>query len=162
MHWNFLLNILTALNFPGVFINWIITFVTSPRYSIVINGGLEGYFRGEKGIREGDPLSPYLFVIVMNVLSSFLDLAAENEICSRWGFNWFWRNFLNYLGWSSMLARVNCFDSLFRRMKLKVGLLDTCLMRVARLQLVQTVLYSLQVYWSKHFLISSGIIKKIE
>lgn len=42
---------------------------------MVINGGLAGFFKGGSGIRQGDPLSPYLFVIVMNVLSGLLNKA---------------------------------------------------------------------------------------
>ena len=43
-------------------------------------GGLVGYFKGARGVRQGDPLSPYLFVIVMNALSKFLDAAAMHEV----------------------------------------------------------------------------------
>ena len=39
-----------------------------------------GYFRGAKGVRQGDPLSPYLFMLSMNVLSNLLDTAASNGV----------------------------------------------------------------------------------
>lgn len=47
-------------------------------FSVGINGRLLGYFRGSRGIRQGYPLSPYLFGIVMNVLSKKLYDAATN------------------------------------------------------------------------------------
>ena len=42
-------------------------------FSIMINGSLEGFFHGRKGVRQGDPLSPFLFVMVMEVLSRMLN-----------------------------------------------------------------------------------------
>ncbi|XP_039032920.1 uncharacterized protein LOC120168183 [Hibiscus syriacus] len=68
------------MGFPARFCGWIETCVTTPRYSIALNGSLVGYFRGVRGVRQGGPLSPYLFVIVMNVLSRLLDVAAKNVL----------------------------------------------------------------------------------
>lgn len=44
---------------------------------IGFNGTVQGYFRSNRGLRQGDPLSPNLFVIAMNCLSLLLDKAAE-------------------------------------------------------------------------------------
>ena len=54
--------------------------LTTPRFSISFNGVLVGYFKGERGVRQEDPLSPYLFVIVMDVLFKLLDATVVHGV----------------------------------------------------------------------------------
>jgi len=75
--WNFVLKLLEAQNFPPLFISWIKECISSPRFSIAINGELAGFFEGMKGLRQGDCISPYLFIMVMEVLSRMLDKGTE-------------------------------------------------------------------------------------
>ncbi|GJV88105.1 putative reverse transcriptase domain, reverse transcriptase zinc-binding domain protein, partial [Tanacetum coccineum] len=46
--------------------------VTTTSFSISINGSLHGHFKGRRGLRQGDPISPYLFTIVVEVLTLML------------------------------------------------------------------------------------------
>lgn len=80
MNWEFLINILIALDLPQVLINWIRVCISSPSYSIAFNGELIGHFQGKKGIRQGDPMSSHLFVLVMDILARSLDKGAANNI----------------------------------------------------------------------------------
>ena len=79
VHWPFLLNTLRALNMPEEFIHWIELCVCTASFSVQVNGELAGFFQSRRGLRQGCALSPYLFVICMNVLSCMLDKAVERK-----------------------------------------------------------------------------------
>ncbi|XP_074300969.1 uncharacterized protein LOC141632309 [Silene latifolia] len=69
VNWEFLKAILPQFGIPQKFCDWIISLVTSTRFSLKINGSTEGYFEGKRGLRQGDPLSHLLFVLCMEVLT---------------------------------------------------------------------------------------------
>lgn len=52
--------------------------ITTAQYSIVLNGSSFGYFKCGRGIRQGDPISPYIFFICMEVLSRLLNQATHD------------------------------------------------------------------------------------
>ncbi|XP_010463164.1 PREDICTED: uncharacterized protein LOC104743817 [Camelina sativa] len=79
VQWPFLINILKAINVPANFIHWIELCICSASFSVQVNGELAGYFQSKRGLRQGCSLSPYLFVICMNVLSLMLDKAATDQ-----------------------------------------------------------------------------------
>ncbi|KAL0307754.1 UNVERIFIED_CONTAM: hypothetical protein Sangu_3013700 [Sesamum angustifolium] len=72
MEWDFLLEVLKLFNFPPQFIGWIAQCVTTTSFSISLNGSIYGFFKGGRGLRQGEPTSPYLFVLVMEIWSSLL------------------------------------------------------------------------------------------
>ncbi|CAA7020347.1 unnamed protein product [Microthlaspi erraticum] len=80
VRWDFLLNVLEAYQIPSVFLNWVKCCVCSPSFSVSMNGVTSGYFKGKSGLRQGDPLSPILFVMIMNVLSLMLNKAAREGL----------------------------------------------------------------------------------
>ncbi|XP_048622704.1 uncharacterized protein LOC106412704 [Brassica napus] len=58
------------------FIGWFKECTTTPTYSVIVNGEMNGHFQGKKGLRQGDPISSLLFVMAMDVLSKMLVLRS--------------------------------------------------------------------------------------
>lgn len=76
--WSFIVSVLKAMNLPDQFIMWIHTCISTASFSVAVNGSLERFFTSARGIRQGCSLSPYLYVILNNVLSKMLNEAAVN------------------------------------------------------------------------------------
>jgi hypothetical protein len=116
--WGFILHYLHYFRAPARFVFWVKECITSLSYSISLTGSLVGYFQGKKGLRQGDPMSPYLFVIAMKILP----LLLENAINGNKGFLFHPKCLplkLNHLCFADDLlifsAGKFCFIRLFRR-----------------------------------------------
>ncbi|KAM6577500.1 hypothetical protein CsatB_029337 [Cannabis sativa] len=70
--WQFVEDLLNNLCFPSRFINWIMTCLKGTSYNLLMNGRIQGKFKGEKGLRQGDPMSPLIFVLIMEYLTRLL------------------------------------------------------------------------------------------
>ncbi|XP_026416758.1 uncharacterized protein LOC113312217 [Papaver somniferum] len=70
--WDAIFYILQQLGFPAIFINWIALCIKTTKFSILINGSPYGFFGAQRGLRQGCPISHYLFVLEMEMLSATL------------------------------------------------------------------------------------------
>ncbi|XP_062075236.1 uncharacterized protein LOC133779270 [Humulus lupulus] len=77
--WPFLEDILSGYCFPSRFICWVMICLKGTSYSILMNDRLQGSFIGRKGLRQGDPISPLLFVLVMEYLTRLLVQASYRK-----------------------------------------------------------------------------------
>lgn len=72
VEWPLLLIILECFGFHPMWINWIKQCISTSNFSVTLNGSPFGHFSPSRGICQGDPLSPLLFLLCSEVLSRLL------------------------------------------------------------------------------------------
>jgi len=78
--WDYLLKVLDAFGFSWQWISWIFSLISSPFFSIIINDSPSSTFRPTRGLRQGNPLSPFLFILAMEGLGKFLKQSCSKGI----------------------------------------------------------------------------------
>ena len=77
MEWSFLLAILTKLGFSSIWVSWIRICIFTP-FSILLHGSPFGLISPGRGLRQGDPLSPFLFILGLEVFSRLMFKEERN------------------------------------------------------------------------------------
>ncbi|KAJ0811025.1 putative RNA-directed DNA polymerase [Helianthus annuus] len=80
LSWKFLITILTHMGFPSRWKTWIMGILFSGKASVLVNGTPTGEFQYKRGLRQGDPLSPFLFTIAMEALHVLMVRAVSSGI----------------------------------------------------------------------------------
>ncbi|KAL5565529.1 hypothetical protein UlMin_028693 [Ulmus minor] len=137
LSWKFLRNVLTAFGFHQQWIHWVMRCVTSASMTLMLNGAPFRSFQPKRGIRQGDPISSYLFILCMEVLSRLINAkVAAGQICGI------------YLGLPLFqTGNSKDFKFLIERMENKLaGWKSRVLSKAQRNILIKSVISSIPVY----------------
>ena len=80
VNWDFLLYLLRRCGFGERWKDWIEWCILTVRFSILVNGTSKGFFNSLKGIRQEDPLSPLLFLLVMEARSRMVNAIVDQGL----------------------------------------------------------------------------------
>nr|XP_009602091.1 uncharacterized protein LOC104097252 [Nicotiana tomentosiformis] len=185
--------VLDELGFPRQFTMWILECMKIVNYSILVNGEPTILFDAAKGLRQGDPISPFLFAIAMEYLSRKLNemiycysleemlrlqankekssiyfggvtQGVQDQILQLLGFPKGELPF-KYLGIPLATKKISLlkWQPLISKMVSRISTWTAKkLLYARRSQLIQTVLFGIQAYWSQMFVIPSKVLSTIE
>ncbi|GJT34327.1 RNA-directed DNA polymerase, eukaryota [Tanacetum coccineum] len=146
VRWDFLDDILRKFGFGNKRCEWIQKCLVSSRGSILINGSPTEEFQFFKGLKQGDPLSPFLFILVMECLHiSFQKVVDAGTKVGG--------NMSRTEAWNEVIDKVRSRLSKWKMNTLSIG---------GRLTLLKSVLGSIPIFHMSIFRVPLGVLQKLE
>ncbi|KAA3462544.1 LINE-1 reverse transcriptase isogeny [Gossypium australe] len=162
VEWDFFENVLLKFGFSDEWVNKIMCCVCTVRYKVKCNMQLTDTIVPERGLRQGDPLSPYLFLFCMEVLSRMLIDAQENlrirgiHVVDRLD---------SYLGLPIPIGkkRSKAFKNVAERTARRINSWSKCLLSYSGKEIfIKSVLQSIPTYAFSIFLAPKTVLEEIQ
>jgi len=83
VNWDILFYVMKRMGFGERWIGWIRHCISSASYAVLVNGSPTEFFSASRGIRQGNPLSPLLFLLVMEVFTRMIEAASTAGLIFR-------------------------------------------------------------------------------
>ena len=80
--WEFIFQVMDRMGFGNRWLSWIKWSVSTASFSVLFNGSPVGFFQSSRGLRQGDLISPYLFMIGMKALKMLVQQPVEGNLLS--------------------------------------------------------------------------------
>ncbi|KAK4383980.1 hypothetical protein Sango_3102300 [Sesamum angolense] len=160
VEWDFMVEVLKLFNFPHQFITLIEQCISTATFSVSLNGSINGFFKGGRGLRQGLQVNPAKSQIILSRAVQ----QQRQQILAHLGFQ---EGSLpiKYLGiplTSSRLTIADCRPLLDKVDTRLAGWNHQTMSYAGRLQLIKSVLSTLHTYWASVFILPKGVLKNLE
>nr|GEW05960.1 RNA-directed DNA polymerase, eukaryota [Tanacetum cinerariifolium] len=168
VRWDYLDGILSNIGFGAKWRGWIQGCLNSAKGSILVNGSPSSEFSFHKGLKQGDPFSPFLFILINIIKSTIMGIGnIEEEVNSAvniMGCSTFSSHF-KYLDvkvgssssrnsfWDEVISKISSCLSKWKDKSLSIG---------GRFTLIKSVLTSLPLYFISIYKAPMGVLHKLE
>ena len=82
VNWDFLILVLFQIGFLDQMVKWILAYVSTANFAVLINGSPTTFFRSSRGLRKGCSLSPLLFLLMIEGFSKMVFKSSKEGILS--------------------------------------------------------------------------------
>nr|GEV49703.1 hypothetical protein [Tanacetum cinerariifolium] len=144
VRWDFLDDILRKFGFGEKWCKWILSCLRSSRGSTLVNGSLMEEFLFCKGLKQGDPLSPFLFILIMESLHLSFQRVEDAGLFT---------GISRLQAWNDVVERVNMRLSRWKMKSLSIG---------GRFTLLKSVLRLIPIFHMSIFKAPVGVLRKLE